>query len=176
MRDGGADEPASRGRRRHASIRVLVADDCPVNLMVISAQLEAKGLSPLLAENGTEAVALACASHFDLILMDLQMPVLGGLEAAAAIRRFECTGALPAVPIIAYTSTSPTPDVLSGHGMSGRLAKPCTEQDLEDCLLRWCPAYGSAPAEANTPREAGARPGSGHGRDGSRTWVGDGRA
>ena len=59
-------------------------DDNPVNLMVISALLESRGLMPFLAADGAEAVALASGHHFDLILMDLQMPILDGLEATSA--------------------------------------------------------------------------------------------
>ena len=68
----------------YGSARVLVVDDNPVNLMVISALLESRGLMPFLAADGAEAVALASEHHFDLILMDLQMPILDGLEATSA--------------------------------------------------------------------------------------------
>lgn len=128
------------------SIRVLVVDDNPVNLMLMSALMESRGLVPLLAADGAEAVALACELHFDLILMDLQMPILDGLGATSAIRRFESSVARPAVPVVAYSSSPPGAGVLAAHGLSGNLGKPCDDQDLEDCLVRWCPAYRSAPA------------------------------
>jgi CheY-like chemotaxis protein len=122
-------------------VRVLVVDDNPVNLMVIAALMESRGLVPLLAADGAEAVALACEMHFDLILMDLQMPILDGLEATAAIRRFETTSLRPAVPVVAYSSSTVGARVLASHGMNGSLAKPCDDKELEDCLVRWCPAY-----------------------------------
>lgn len=127
----------------NAAVRVLVVDDNPVNLSVMSAQLEARGLETLLAADGTEAVTLACEWHFDLILMDLQMPILDGIEATAAIRRFEGSRSRPAVPVVAYTSTRLRPSLLATHGMNGVLPKPCDDQDLEDCLVQWCPAYRS---------------------------------
>lgn len=148
-----------------STLRVLVVDDNPVNLMVMSAMMESKGLVPLLAADGAEAVALACESQFDFILMDLQMPVLDGLKAAAAIRRFEHTCSRPAVPIIAYSLASPGVRVLAARGMNGSLAKPCDPQDLEDCLVQWCPTYRSAPAVRGVPYDnshwaANRRPGS----------------
>jgi len=148
FRQSSADLPSGAGRpNAHSSdlIRVLVVDDNPVNLMVISALMESRGLVPTLAADGAEAVALACEMHFDLILMDLQMPILDGLEATVAIRRFENTCSRPAVPVVAYSSTSPGAGLLASHGMNGSLAKPCDDQDLEDCLVRWCPAYHPAP-------------------------------
>jgi CheY-like chemotaxis protein len=129
----------------YGSVRVLVVDDNPVNLMVISALMESRGLVPWLAENGAEAVALSCELQFDFILMDLQMPVLDGLEATSAIRRFERDSALPPVPVIAYSSTRPGAELLAAHGLSGSLAKPCDDHELEACLVKWCPAYRVAP-------------------------------
>lgn len=124
---------------------VLVVDDNPVNLMLMSALLEVRGIVPWLAADGAEALALACELHFDLILMDLQMPILDGLDASAAIRRFEAETSRQAVPVLAYTSMSPGARLLAAHGFSGSLPKPCSDQELEDCLLRWCPAYRPAP-------------------------------
>lgn len=142
------DQPhAARGPAAHdcGPVHVLVADDNPVNLMLISALMESRGMVPLLASDGAEAVALACALRFDLILMDIQMPVLDGLGATAAIRRFETASSRPAVPVLAYSSACPDAHVLAAHGISGRLDKPCSDQDLEACLLRWCPTYRPAP-------------------------------
>jgi CheY-like chemotaxis protein len=131
----------------YGPVRLLVVDDNPVNLMVVSTLMESRGLVPLLAADGAEAVALACELHFDLILMDLQMPILDGLGATSAIRRFEAEGGHPAVPVVAYSSASPGPRVLTAHGLNGSLSKPCGDQELEDCLVRWCPTYRPAPAD-----------------------------
>lgn len=130
----------------YGPVRVLVVDDNPVNLVVISALMESRGFSPWLAADGAEAVTLACAMHFDLILMDLQMPILGGFDATSAIRRFESASLRPAVPVLAYSSTAPEAEVLATHGMNGRLTKPCGDQELEDCLVQWCPSYQPTPA------------------------------
>jgi len=156
FRQSSPDLPSGAGRpNAHPSdlICVLVVDDNPVNLMVISALMESRGLVPTLAADGAEAVALACEMHFDLILMDLQMPILDGLEATVAIRRFENTCSRPAVPVVAYSGTSPGAGVLASHGMNGSLAKPCDDQDLEDCLVRWCPNYHPAPTVRGVPTD-----------------------
>jgi len=126
------------------SVRVLVVDDNPVNLEVVAALLEARGIVPALAADGAEAVALAGELPFDLILMDLQMPVLDGLAATSAIRRLEGTASRPAVPVIAHSNMSVDARVMAMHGINGRLGKPCEDRELEDCLVRWCPTYRSA--------------------------------
>lgn len=147
------------------SIRVLVADDNPVNRMMVTALLSPKGLVPWMAADGAQAVALVRELHFDLVLMDLQMPILDGLNATTAIRCLESAEGRPAVPVVAYSSTTPAEGVLAAHGLNGRLAKPCTDEDLEACLLQWCPAYPAAPAtqgavhENGGPRSEGWRPG-----------------
>lgn len=141
-----ATEAAVPNEHGGASVRVLVVDDNPVNLMVMSALLELRGLVPLQASDGAEAVALACELHFDLILMDLQMPILDGLAATSAIRRFEASGSRRAVPVVAYSSACPGAAVLARHGLNGSLGKPCDDRELEDCLLEWCPTYRPAAA------------------------------
>lgn len=150
---GGANRP---DWRYPGAVRILVADDNPVNLMVISAQLEALGVVPLLAADGAEAVALACQLHFDLILMDLQMPTLDGLAATSAIRRFEAHTLRRAVPVVAYSSTMPDADVLARHGIDGSLPKPCANDTLQQCLARWCP-----PSETEYADDSGDLPSQG---------------
>ncbi len=136
-------EPARPDADFYGSARVLVVDDALVNLMAISVLMESRGIVPLLAADGAEAVALACELHFDLILMDLQMPILDGLRATSAIRRFEAHSSRAPVPVVAYSSTSVAADTLSSHGLNGSLAKPCGARELEACLAQWCPTYRS---------------------------------
>jgi CheY-like chemotaxis protein len=140
-----SSRPAIESGELHAPknehVRVLIVDDNPANLMVISALLEAKGIVPALAADGAQAVELVRERPFDLILMDLQMPVLDGLEATTAIRQFEHSTYRPAVPVIACTSMSLGAGILAFHGLNGRLEKPYDDQTLEDCLVRWCPGY-----------------------------------
>jgi CheY-like chemotaxis protein len=123
---------------------VLVVDDHRANLTAVSTLMRSRGLVPFLAADGAEAVALACELQFDLILMDLQMPILDGFGATMAIRRFEKQNSRPAVPVVAYSSCPPGANVLTRLGLSGMLVKPCGDRELEDCLVRWCPTYRPA--------------------------------
>lgn len=125
----------------NGQLRVLVADDNPVNLLLATAQLERLGLAPLLAADGSAALDMACGQPFDLILMDLNMPVLDGLAATAALRRFEGRTARPAAPVMAYSNSMPEWSVLARHGISGCLPKPCGMPELAACLQQWCPGY-----------------------------------
>lgn len=121
-------------------LRVLVVDDCLVNQMVAVAQLEQLGITPVLADDGAQAVALACGESFDFILMDLQMPVLDGLAATQRIRRFEQESAWPHVPVVAYTSCAVGRDeaFVRNFGFDAVLKKPCATAALQECLLHWC--------------------------------------
>ena len=136
-------------RTVNSGLRVLVADDNPVNLMLVSELMECRGIVPLLAADGAEALALACELSFDIILMDLQMPVLDGLAATARIRRFEDLYSRLHTPVVAYSSMNIAKALLSHHGLDGTLSKPCSDDELEECLVRWCPRFqpwaGSAP-------------------------------
>ena len=134
-------DAAAQSEPCHGSTRVLVVDDNPVNLMAMSEMLASRGLVPCLAVDGAEAVSLVCELPFDLILMDLQMPILDGLAATSAIRRFEALNSRSAVPVVAYSSLAPSSGVLATHGLNGSLNKPCEDHELEDCLVQWCPTY-----------------------------------
>jgi len=120
--------------------RILVVDDDAVNQLIMGAALSRWGITAQLASDGAEAVALACGCDFDLILMDLQMPVLDGLSATVQIRRHELDHAVARVPVVAYTSSliGRDPLALKKFGLDAALEKPCSEKALKACLLRWC--------------------------------------
>ena len=122
-------------RRSFAGKRVLVAEDNPINQEVAQAVLEAAGLQVDLAANGSEAVEKAISSAYDLIFMDMQMPVLDGLSAARAIR-----AALgDTVPIVAMTANAFAEDEVAclAAGMNDYVAKPVDVARLHACLLKW---------------------------------------
>jgi PAS domain S-box-containing protein len=118
----GAKLP-SRGVRR--PMRILVAEDNPVNQELALHLLERRGHSVILAENGRQALAAVEKHNFDLVLMDVQMPELGGLEATQAIREKEKTSGTH-VPIIAMTAHAMHGDRerCLAAGMDGYIAKP----------------------------------------------------
>jgi CheY-like chemotaxis protein len=129
---------------------VLVVDDNPVNLMLASEMLSYCGIKPLLANDGAEAVALACDLRLDLILMDLTMPVLDGFDATARIRRFEHEHARPRVPVVAYTATLDGADKprLRECGIDAVLEKPTDVHAFQACVMRWCSPGGDCDALA----------------------------
>ena len=95
------DEP----QRAAQHLRVLVAEDNPINQRLASRLLEQRGHSVMVVDNGREAVAALESSVFDVVLMDLHMPIMGGLEATAAIRAQE-KGTGGHLPIIALTANA----------------------------------------------------------------------
>jgi CheY-like chemotaxis protein len=126
------------GDPRRRRLCVLVVDDDPANLRFADDLLRSLGITPTLAEDGAEAVALAGARTFDLILMDLQMPVQDGLAATKRIRADEHERSAARVPVLAYTGCAFDGKLLRDCGLDGVLDKPCSAQALQDCLLRWC--------------------------------------
>ena len=127
--------------------QVLLVEDNPINQMVGKAMLDNLGLQSQMAPNGAEAVALVQAQHFDLVLMDCQMPVMDGYEATAAIRRLP-GGRGASLPVIALTANVLQADEqrCRASGMDGFIGKPYALADLHAVLAMWLPAASIAPA------------------------------
>jgi len=135
--------------------RVLVVEDNPVNQKVAQKFLERLGCSVRVAGDGKEAVEATARERFDLILMDMQMPVMDGIEATRAIRAAEAGGIR--TPIVALTA-----NVLAGQfqscldaGMDDVLGKPLDVSRLKDILERFVlkppPACAGAIAPSTEP-------------------------
>jgi two-component system sensor histidine kinase/response regulator len=116
--------------------RILVVEDDPLNREVVRMSLEGLGLGYDLAENGDRAVAMAASQDYALILMDMQMPKMGGIEATRCIRA-SATGAR--VPIIAMTANAFSEDHASciAAGMNDFIAKPFKLEKLFETMLKW---------------------------------------
>ncbi|MEA5088848.1 PAS domain S-box protein [Solidesulfovibrio sp.] len=115
-----------------ASRRLLVAEDDAISALAVRRILEKDGHSVLVAKDGGEAVELAKAYQPDLILMDVGMPVLDGVEAARAIREAATQEGRRRIPIIALTAHAMAGDreALLAAGMDGYLAKPVDYEAL----------------------------------------------
>lgn len=114
---------------------VLVVDDNGINRYILVHLLTNMGLTTTEAGNGAEAVSKVEAEHFDLILMDIFMPVMDGFEATRRIRGL----GFERLPIIAITASATDGDArnLSESGMDGLLSKPINQDDLTKTVTRW---------------------------------------
>ena len=156
-----ADAPrAKRAARSKNStsrpLRVLVAEDNATNQKLVLALLKHHGHHGVVVGNGRLAVEASAAEAFDLILMDVQMPEMGGLEATAAIRARE-RGAGRHIPIIALTAhvMPGDRDQCVAAGMDGFVSKPLRAAELFEAIEQFFPLVGrpehSEPASATLP-------------------------
>jgi CheY-like chemotaxis protein len=112
---------------------VLLAEDNPVNQKLAVKLLERFGCKVRVAENGVEAIRLHSMHHFDLILMDIQMPLMDGLEATRHIRS---QSHRPDIPIYACTANALQGDheQCLESGMNGYVTKPFKTEQLREIL------------------------------------------
>ncbi len=117
-------------------MRVLLADDHPTNRRVVELMLADTGIELTTAEDGSQALELFRTQRFDLILMDMQMPVMDGLAAVREIRREEIAGGRARTPIIMLTANVLPEHVAAGTdaGADGHLAKPLNVRALFETL------------------------------------------
>ena len=114
------------------AMKVLVAEDHPTNRKVVSLILEPFGVDLTLVEDGRQAVEAFEAGAYDLILMDIQMPVLDGLSATREIRAAEAAAGRPRTPIVALTANALPEHIAEAlaAGMDAHLAKPISPDAL----------------------------------------------
>jgi signal transduction histidine kinase/DNA-binding response OmpR family regulator len=128
------DTRATLSRIRGA--RILLAEDNELNQQVAREFLAKGGLSVVIANNGQEAVEAVQRQSFDVVLMDLHMPIMDGFEAT---RRIHALAGLEHLPIIAMTAAAMSQDraASTAAGMVAHVAKPVDPQELADTLVRW---------------------------------------
>ena len=144
---------APRWRPAVRPLRVLVADDHEVNQAVVGAVLKKWGHAVAMALDGQEALDKLTHEEYDLVLMDLQMPVMDGLEATRRLRQREAASGGRHVPVIAMTARAMEEDRAQclAAGMNGYLSKPINQSALFEVLAQCGGPAGGAPTPANDP-------------------------
>jgi PAS domain S-box-containing protein len=146
-----APDPGRRG-----PLRVLVAEDTPFNQKYILRLLDRWGHDAVIAENGLTALRILQQEPFDLVLMDVQMPEMDGLEATAAIRKMERDGGGDPIPIIAMTAHAMKGDRerCIEAGMDDYVSKPISSDALLKAIQRLIPSGPSPESAAEEAPEA----------------------
>ncbi|MEI7707736.1 MAG: ATP-binding protein [Chlorobium sp.] len=119
--------------------RILLVEDNAINQRVASAMLNKLGFTIDIADNGIEAIDALKQITYSLVIMDLQMPLMGGLEATKKIRKMETGTIDPDIPIIAMTANATQQDKMNclNAGMNDFISKPVTIPALQELLNKW---------------------------------------
>ena len=120
----------------YKDLNVLVAEDNKINQKLITSVLNRIGIEVSLANNGKEAYEMRMANNYDLIFMDIQMPIMGGIEATVNILSYENKSGVPHIPIVALTANNVVGDrdKYMSVGMNGYLSKPLELAKLNELL------------------------------------------
>lgn len=126
-----AEDARRRQRRSIAGLKILLAEDQEMVRDLISVVLSRELIDVTAVNDGVAAVEAASSQVFDLILLDMQMPIMGGLEATKRLRDAGAT-----VPILALTSNVMKRDIAKCHaaGMDGHIAKPFSPENLVSAI------------------------------------------
>jgi len=129
-------ESASQEAGPQRQLRILVVEDNAISQTVMRLMLGEQGHSVELAGTGKQAVAMLEQRHYDLVLMDMQMPEMNGLEATGQIRARERQTGRPRTPIVALTARAQNSDrdACLSAGMDGYLTKPIHSSELSEIL------------------------------------------
>ena len=122
--------------KEQLSGHILLVEDNPINQMVARKMLEKIGLESSLAGDGQQALDMLAENTFDAVLMDCQMPVMDGFQAAQRIREEEALNDLPVIAMTANVMEGDREKCLAA-GMNDYIGKPVVEADLKKTLARW---------------------------------------
>jgi len=134
------DDSSSDNERAQYQARILVVDDSEVNQFILIETIKTFGIDTVAVGSGAEAIAVLEADHFDLVVMDIQMPLMSGIEATARIRASEqATACKKTIPIIAFSANAMQGDRerFLRAGMDDYLSKPMQMEALSAVLQKW---------------------------------------
>ena len=172
MNNGTTMAEINTERNNQKDIRILVAEDNEINQKLIQQILEKAGYGVDLVDNGRQAVEFACQIQYDMIFMDIQMPLMDGYTATRQIRKCECGmrncneegtdsnsefpiphSEFDGVPIIALTGNNPeaVKDKCLSLGMNDCIGKPLFREQLLALIQRWTATEPDKPAGKTTP-------------------------
>ena len=126
--------PASFTRNQ---LKVLAVDDNQINLQLVSHWLTPNNIDVSLAHSGQAALDLCAREQFDLILMDIQMPEMDGMETTRRLRQHKNTTLIPIIALTAHALSSEKQEILKS-GMNAYLTKPVNESKLLEVIQDWC--------------------------------------
>ena len=133
------DTSEVRKNLKFENVHLLVAEDNMINQKLILNVLNRLGIEVSFANNGQEALQHRMENEYDMIFMDIEMPVMGGMEATAKILSYERSNRKRHTPIVALTANALTGDRQKyiGAGMDGYLSKPLQLDDLMELLTEY---------------------------------------
>lgn len=138
---------------RAPDVQMLIVDDNEINAKAALRFAKAYGINGDLAFDGKQAVSMVQSKNYDLVLMDVMMPIMDGVEATRRIRSLEgdCYKNIPVIALSAKTE-SDINDILQSSGMNDYMQKPVTPNELQKCLLKWLPKGKILDPYADSPR------------------------
>ena len=157
--DGSLDREVERALERIRGARVLLVEDNEINQQVAEALLADVGLEVVVANNGAEGLKRLAAEQFDLVLMDIHMPVMDGYKATRCIRERPEYADLPVVAMTAHALQEERERCVAA-GMNSHIAKPIEIGVLHAELARWIAPRGEGPTARSRIQDGGGTPGS----------------
>ncbi|WP_394135228.1 two-component sensor histidine kinase BarA [Aliivibrio fischeri] len=143
------DLMAHASEEQKLPIKVMAVDDNPANLKLISALLSEQVETVITCDNGLDAVQQATEQHFDIILMDIQMPKMDGVMACKEIRKTALNAQTPVVAVTAHAMEGERERLIS-EGMDDYLTKPIEEHVLQQVIIHWSPLTDNSDVEKIT--------------------------
>ncbi|NNJ91123.1 MAG: PAS domain S-box protein, partial [Gammaproteobacteria bacterium] len=132
-------------------IKVLIAEDNEANRMVFGSYLSSAGIQHEFAKNGIEAIEVFKKADFDIVLMDISMPLMDGISATHELRKLEKQDSpTPIIALTAHTMEEEIDRYLT-EGMNDHLSKPCNKEDMLRCIVKWTTLETSIAATSPEP-------------------------